>query len=299
MKSFTTANALYGTWTKNTDTGNLSYGAQIANDYYRHICALKDWSFLDGYRAMLTVGQQQFYPLFYDTDLVREINVKVSSITYTPKLSPSRQHWDSLNLVSFVSDIPQWYFIFENQVGLWPVPASTGNTINVTQKCRVIDLQFTDYTTGTISAITNGSNIVTGSGTTWGTGMAGEWIKITPTAATNGGDGIWYLIGSVTNSTTLVLVANYGGATITTGSAAFVIGQMPLLPEAFQDTPWKAAAADYWTKESDERGAAFQTKYETDIADLIKAYSAPSTDMVIDDGSDFSIVNPNLFITLG
>lgn len=298
MKSFTQGQNLFGTWSKNTAVSNLAYGAQIANDYYRHICALNDWSFLDGLRSMLTVGNQQFYPLFYDTDLVREVAVKVSSITYTPKLSPSREHWDSLNLVTFVSDIPEWYYVFNGQVGLWPMPASTGNTIFVTQKCRVIDMQFADYTTGTISGITNGANILTGTGTSWSAGMAGEWINITPTLAANGGDGTWYQIGSVTNSTTIILVRNYGGATLTTATAAYVIGQMSLLPESFQDTPWKAAAADYWLKENDNRAASFQEKYQSDIGDLIKAYSSPTTDMVIDDGRDFSIINPNLLINL-
>src|ERR1700686_4403482 len=159
MESLTGAQALYGKWTKDTSSANLTHGTQVANDEYRLICAQKDWPFLEQFRTIYTLANTQFYPLPYDTDQVREINVQVSQVTspsaspttYTPKLSPSRAHWDELNLVAFTSDVPEWYFVFKGQVALWPKPATTGNPINLTIKARAIDLVLADITTITIS----------------------------------------------------------------------------------------------------------------------------------------------------
>lgn len=300
MKSYTGGRNLAGTWTKNTAAANLTYLDQVANDAYRHLCAMKDWPFLERLRTLTTAASTQFYNLPYDTDMVREISVLVSTTTYTPKPSPSREHWDMLNLTSFTSDIPEWWFVFAGQVGLWPKPASAGNTINVTQKSKVVDLSAADYSTGTITttATAAGVTTVTGSGTTWGSGMVGRFIRIDPTVAALGGDNVWYEIASVASATSLTLVRIYGGTAIAAGSATYTIGQMPLLPESFQDTPWKKAAFDYWNKESDKRAAAFKIAYDQDVIDLVRTWSAPTTDLVIDNGEDTNIINPNLVIRL-
>lgn len=301
MKSYTQGRNTYGRWTKNTATANLSHGDEIANDAYRKICAVRDWPFLTQPRTLTTVAAQQFYNLPYDCDLVREINVVISTTTYTPKLSPSREHWDKLNLTAFSSDIPEWYFVYNGQLGLWPKPASSGNTINVSQKCRVIDLSVADYTTGTITTTSTVSAVttVTGNGTSWTSQMAGRYIRITLLDTANTGDGLWYLIASVPSSTTMTLTRAYGGTALSAATAGYTIGQMPLLPETFQDTPWRYAAWDYWHKENnDDRAEEYKTSYNEDIANLQNAYGSPSTDMVIDNGDDANIINPNLVIRL-
>ena len=312
MKSFTTGRNLYGTLTKNTASANLTLGDQIANDDYRAICTAKDWPFLERLRTLTTIASTQFYNLPYDCDQVREIAVIVSSKRYVPREAPSRAFWDKLNQSSFTSDIPEWYFVFNGQVGLWPTPATASNTINVTQKSRVIDLSAADYTTGTISttATTAGVTTVTGSGTTWSTSMVGRYIRITPTdaAATLVGDGLWYEIASVPTTTTLTLVRAYGGTTIAAASAAYIIGQMPLLPEAYHDLPWAYAIGQYWIKEGDSRGPVFISQHGSfgeggrlatgRIAELVRNWSSPTTGMVIDDGDNHEILNPNLTITI-
>lgn len=305
MKSYTTGRNLAGVWTKNTNTSNLSYLDQTANDAYRHLCALKDWNFLQQLRTISTIANQQFYPTPYDCSQVNEISVLVSTITYTPKLSPSPEHWDMLNLSQFTSDIPEWYFVRGQvggqggSIGLWPKPASSGNTIQINQKCRVIDLQFPDYTTGTITTAASvaGITTITGSGTSFGSGQAGLWLNVTPTAGTSAGDGMWYLVTGVPTSTSLTLAtqvsADFSGA-----SANYILAQMPLLPEDFQDLPWVRAAQVYWEKEDDERAAGFKARYDEGHTDFIRTWSAPGGDYVIDRGDDPQIINPNLVIRL-
>lgn len=311
-KSYTTGRNLYGTLTKNTASANLTLGDQIANDDYRAICSLKDWPFLERLRTLTTIASTQFYNLPYDCDQVREIAVIISTKRYVPKQVPDRAFWDKLNVNAFTSDIPQYWFTFAGQLGLWPKPATAGNTINVTQKTLVIDLGSADYTTGTIvsTSTTAGVTTVTGSGTTWSTSMVGRYLRITPTdaAATLVGDGLWYEIASVPTTTTLTLVRAYGGTTIAAASAAYTIGQMPLLPEAYHDLPWLFAAGQYWMKEADARGTTFLAQHGNfgengntptgRIAELVKTWSSPNTDMVVDDGRDQELINPNLTIMI-
>lgn len=310
MKSFTVGRNLYGILTKNTSTANLTLGDQIANDDYRAICSVRDWPFLERTRTLTTKADTQAYNLPYDCDRVREVAVIVDDSRYTPRLSPSQRHWDDLNDSDFTSDIPEWYYVFNGQVNLWPTPATAGNTINVTQKTRVIDLSIADYTTGNITTTStiSGVTTVTGSGTTWTAQMVGRYIRITLSDTANTGDGVWYEIASVPSTTTLTLVRVYGGTDITAGSADYTIGQMPLLPEAYHELPWIFAAGKYWQKENDSRGETFLNYHGNfgqggmlptgRIADLVKEWSSSTTEMVIDDGGDDSMLNPNLTISI-
>jgi hypothetical protein len=311
MKSYTIGRNLYGSLTKNTASANLSLGDQIANDDYRAICAVKDWPFLERLRTLSTIASTQAYNLPYDCDQVREIGVIVSSKRYTPTMAPDRNFWDKLNSSTVTSDIPQYWFTFAGQLMLWPTPATAANTINVTQKTRVIDLSVADYTTGNITTTvtTAGVTTVTGSGTTWTPQMVGRYIRITYSDTALTGDGLWYEIASVPTSTTMTLVRAYGGTALAAATAAYTIGQMPLLPEAYHDLPWIWSAGKYWEKEADDRGASFLKQHGNfgengglptgRIADLVKNWSSPNTDQVIWDGRDEdSISNPNLTIMI-
>lgn len=310
-KSYTQGRNLYGVWSKNPDTSNLAYGDQIANDDYRHLCALKDWPFLERRRVILTVALTQAVTLPYDCDLVREVSVipTGSTITYTPRECSNRAQWDMLNLTPTRSDIPEWYFVFAGQLLLWPIPVNSNNSVYIVQKSRVIDLSVADYTTGTITTLANGGTAVTGSGTAWTSQMVGRYIRITMTDTAGTGDGLWYEIAGVASATSLTLTRAYGGTAIAAGSAAYTIGQMPLLPEAFHDLPWQWAAGTYWQKESDkERADAFLGAHGVPptggrsgtgrVAELIASYSSQSTNMVIDNGLEQAEINPNLVISL-
>lgn len=301
MKSYTKGRAYYGSKTKNTSSANLTLGDEVANDTYRQICSMRDWPWLERVRTKATVASTQAVELPYDCDQVREISVipNGSTTRYTPKLSPSAEHWDDLNLSTFTSDIPEWYFVRAGQLLLWPTPVQTGNTIYITQKSRVIDLSFADITNITVASITNGATamVVSGSLTT---AMVGLWIRVTYTGgvAATTGDGQWYEIGAIGSATTLTLVRAYGGTTIAGATAACTIGQMPLLPEAFHQTPWKMAASEYWSKEGDKRSILYQNEYNAELKELVKNWSSPTTDMVIDNGRDDQIINPNLTIMM-
>lgn len=108
----------------------------------------------------------------------------------------------------------------------------------------------TPLTSAATSAVTigteTGGSIITASGTTFTADMVNRWIRITQTTAANGGDGAWYQIGNYYSATVIGLKTPYQGELITAGTAAFVLGQVSLLPEAYQLAPIYRACALYW-----------------------------------------------------
>ena len=298
MKSYTTLRNLYGVDTKNTTTANLSYGDEIMNDFYRKLLAKADWPFLHRLRTATTVASTTFVALPYDVDQVESVFVTVGTTRYNPRPAPNRQFWDRLHYSVQTSDTPQYWFVYNGEIGLWPRPSTAGNTISLNAKVRVIDLNTADITTTTITTLANASTALTVSaGLT--VQMAGFWIRPTYATTANSGDGNWYELSSVTNATTGTLVRNYGGTSIAAGTAACTIAQISLLPEAFQDLPELFAAYKYWSKEKDSRAADFKSMLNEGISGLFNAYGFNDLSMVVDSGDDdASIINPNLTISL-
>lgn len=269
------ANALAGTAIDITDTGTGTHTVDVTTE---------------------------FWPLPYDIDLVESLTVRVDDTTYTPDPSPSKKDWDELHAGSsdYDSDSAVKWFIENGKFAIWPRPATSGNAITLNAKIRVPDLNVADYTTGTIDIITNGSVKVTGSATSWTAPMAGRWIRITHSnTAASSGDGEWYRINAVESTTVLYIDRPYGGRSLTTGAAAaYTIGMMPLLPEAFHDLPEIYASYRYWTKEKDERAGAFKDMLLDGVSNLQQSYGVNDLSMVVDDGGDDILVNPNLTISL-
>src|SRR3990167_3960316 len=237
MKSYTTLRTDYGIDTKNTTSANLTWGDRMMNDFHRRILSKADWPFLHRLRTVTTVASTTFVNLPYDIDQIESIFVTVSSTRYNPKPAPSRAFWDKLHYSSHNSDTPEYWFVYNGQIGLWPRSSTSGNTISINGKIQVPDLGVADYTTGTISDVTNGDETVTFASTSLTYPMTGRYLRITLDDGTDSGDGLWYEISSITDTTHLELVRKYGGTTITAGSQAHTIGQMSPLPESAQDLP--------------------------------------------------------------
>lgn len=297
MKSYTQLRTDYGVDTKNTSAANLTYGSGQMNDFHRRLLSKADWPFLHRLRTATTVASTTFVNLPYDVDQVESVFVTVGSTRYNPIPAPSRKFWDELHYTTQTSDTPQYWFVYNGQIGLWPAPSTSGNTISLNAKIKPIDLNTADVTTTTITTLANASAALTVSGGLT-VQMAGFWIRPTFSTTANTGDGQWYEISSVTNSTTATLVRNYGGLSIATGTAPCTIAQMPLLPEAYHDLPEIYATYRYWLKEKDERAGGFKSILDEGVSTLFTSYGFNDLSFVIDDGEDRSILNPNLTIQL-
>ena len=289
MKSFTTLRNLYGSLSNNIETANLTLGDQLINDGIRNIITMpQDWDFLEATKTDTTVANQQAYQLPHNVDKIATVTVTVGSSVYPVAEATSRLFWNQLNVTTFTSTYPEYYYIDGGNLNLYPIPADNNQTITYDYKKAVRDLSNADYTTGTVS-LTNASTTVTGSGTTFTASMADRWIK-------GNLDNFWYEINAFTSTTVVVLRKQWQGAT--TAGLSYTIGEMPVLPEAYHQLPVFYAVSQYWFQNGDNvRGREYERMFDEGIAKLISDHGTKTTSMVVDDGEGYSIINPNLLIT--
>lgn len=300
MKSFTELSNLFGDLTKNTNAANISLGEELLNDDHRFILSSFPWPFLEKQTTINSVASQQNYKLPGDIDKLLNVTLTVGTTVYTPREVPGRRFWDRLNqTTSTKSDTPQWFFQFGNEILFYPTLSSSSNTITFNYRQRIRNLSVADFTSGTITTATNGDETIIGSSTNWTIGMANKWIKITDSNAADQGDGIWYEIGSITDGTNLELVAPYEGTSISSGTANYILGDVPQLPAAFQQLILWRPLADYWYRNDDaDLAVYYERKFATGFELLKDNYGNKTDSVVIDTGIDEDLINPNLTITL-
>lgn len=299
MISTTTYKSRFGTLSKNPSTANLVTGLQLINDSLRYLTG--KFYFNERSYTTVTVAQQQFYQLPPQVKRLIDVTVTIGSVVWLTKPCPNREYWDSLNVISFYQDFPSFHFVFNgNQVGIWPIPASAGNTIMMNYQTRTTDLSMEDVTqttaTSTVSITTN-TTTVTASSTTFKAWMAGQWIQIPPTSTdATSGDNKWYQIKSVTSATVAVLENPYTGTTIT--GAGFTIGEMPILSEDYQDLALYRALEIYYTSivPNKQMSELYRGLYERGYSMLEAEYGQKVTSPVLTDTSA-PVYNPNLFVS--
>lgn len=262
----------------------------------REICAFKPWPFLETTFSFPSVASTQYYDIPANVEKIKEVSVVVGSFRSVLKLAPNKQFWDNLNASTQVeSNYAQWYFPLSGQIGVYPAPSDATATYTVQARLKPIDLVKADYTTGNIVSIANGATAVTGSGTSWTSGMVGSYMRITPGNGANLGDGVWYKISAVGSTTTLTLDTAYQGASISAGSANYTIGQSSTLPEAHDILPVYRAAQMYFTsiQPMPSNADRFKTLYDEGFKVLSDSYSSKTDDPLIEDWPRFPFINPN------
>lgn len=247
-----------------------------------------------------TVGVQA-YPIPAGVSKIKNDTITVGQLVYTPAPVQSIQEWTMLNALPYTSDIPNYFYIYQNQVMFWPIPSTSGNIITFNYKARVPDLSFADYSTGTLSGITIGSNAITGVTTSWNTTgtyplnvdvtFFNLYLKITPPS----GEGIWYQIQRFLSDTSLLLTTPIAYAPSST-AAAYTIGQLPLLQEDFHDMLVQGALMIYYSSINDDKDkySMYKDLYNTRL-DLLEAYAGTKS-VNVDLGAQPIPNNPNLYI---
>lgn len=246
----------------------------------------------------------QAYPIPATISKIKNNTITVGQLVYTPAPIRTIQEWTMINALPYTSDIPNYYYIYNNQVNFWPIPSTTGNVITFNYQTRVPDLSFSDYSTGTLSSIGVGDNQITGSSTSWNTTGAyplntdltffNLHIRITPPS----GDGIWYPILRFTSDTDLLLASPIQNAPSATASA-YVIGQLPLLEEDFHDMLVYGALQTYYSSivNNDAAYKKYSTLYQERLL-LLEAYAGTKS-VNVDLGDQPFPLNPNLFYYSG
>lgn len=223
-----------------------------------------------------SIGGIQFYPFPPNYSKLKDITITVGVLKWTLSEVRTREEWDNLNVFPYYASIPSKFFIYPGgdkggQIGIWPIPSTTGNVITFNYKFRVPDLSLADYAVGTVS-VANGSTAVTGATTVWtvttNAQLESRWIQF----AQPNGDNLWYQVQSVNSNTSITLYQPYQGITISGG--AYILGQMPLIAEDFQDMiPWKVLQY-YFTSivDNPKKAEEYEKIYDTKL-ELLAEYS--------------------------
>ncbi len=249
--------------------------------------------------TITTVGVQA-YPVPATISKIKNATITVGQLVYTPAPIRTIQEWTMLNALPYTSTIPNYFFIYQNQVMFWPIPSSSGQVITFNYKARIPNLSFADYSTGTLSSIGVGDNQITGTGTAWnGTGgfplntdltMFNLFLRITPPS----GDGIWYPIERFTSDTDLLLASPIQTAP-STNASVYTIGQLPLLQEDFHDMLVYGALLTYYSSivNNDNAYKKYATLYQERLT-LLADYAGTKS-VNVDLGPQPVPFNPNLF----
>lgn len=242
--------------------------------------------------TVLSVGGLQFYPLPPNYSKLKSLTVSQGTLNYTPSEVQSLDEWNILNAFPFYGNIAVYYYIYNNQLGIYPIPSTTGNVITYGYKYRVTDMSLEDYTTGTV-AVTSGSTTITGTTTIWtpttNIQSEGRYIKISQTK----GDNQWYEVQSVDSTTQITLVEPYQGITVSGGT--YILGEMPILQEDFHDMLiYKALTYYFSTKvKNSESFTEFKSIYDSKI-ELLNEYAGNKT-VNVDLSTQPYQQNPNLY----
>jgi hypothetical protein len=175
------------------------------------------------------VASQQDYTMPANFVRTTEVTVTANGIVYPLVPVASEHQWNQLNIIPSVTIyIPTRFFIKGfNVISIWPA-LSTANigslSVSFQPRTRDWSSNLADIT-GTAS-VTNGSVTITDSGTSFKQAMVGDAFTVT-----DGTGGNWYPIQAVSNSNTLSLQNYYIDQT--NGTAGYLIGQVPDIPEDY------------------------------------------------------------------
>lgn len=287
------------TLTQNASSANSLLGAKLIRESIRYLAT--KFYFNEKSYTTTSVAQQQNYVLPSDFEVMENVTVTVGGYIWSGTPTADRAMWDRLNLVPYYSDFVQYVFIWNGNLQIWPIPASAGNTITMNYKSRVVDPSQADVTASssstTVSVTTATTTVTAASGTPFQSWMGQSgWIKIphsTTVTATNG-DNRWYQIASVTSATVLELKNPYLGTTVTAGG--FTIGDVPILPEDYQDIPMYRAYMIYFNSivPNPAQAQLYTKLYNDSYMELEKKYGSKDYSPVLTD-TQATVFNPNLF----
>lgn len=163
-----------------TQTDNLNWGLEQVNDALRYLTTRYFWN--EESVTINTIPGVQFYPLPAQLKKLVNLTVTIGNVIWQPRECSDRVFWDALNVIQFQQEYPYFYFIWGNQVGIWPTPTNNTDLITLNYKSRIVDLNMPDVnniTSGSTIAATNGSTKITTSGSVFVNWMAQSVLSYT------------------------------------------------------------------------------------------------------------------------
>lgn len=178
--------------------------------------------------------------------------------------------------------------------------AITGSPDSVVQINNSSGGNVVNITTAITFRTAQGGDIVTGSGTSWNASMVGYMFRLPFSSSANGGDNFPYVINQVYSTTVLALSTSYGGTAIAAGSSTYTIGQISIIPTAYQLIPPYRTTELYYTviSKDEDRSKKFKEMADNLFGQMMIDYGNKDTDPTVQDDFGTPMVNPNLAINL-
>lgn len=171
---------------------------------------------------------------------------------------------------------------------IFPAAENEGNTMTLRYEAGGKDLQYDDYTAGTITTLANAGTAVTGASSSWTSAMIGRYFKIDD-------DGSWYKISAVGSTTTLTLDRPYEGVAIAAGTEGYTIGEMPRTPGATHYIPGLYGEWQYYKgfKQNDKKAMLLRQDFLGAMNMAKETYSKRYSSNYIPGRNRSAAYNPN------
>ena len=249
MKSYYTIYTNFQKRTGDTSADSLTVFKEDLNGTNQLVLQHNKWKFLEKTGTIMTAASTARYTLFNDLDKIMEVKVQnaAGTIFYNPKPVEDPAFWEYLqSLNTAASDVTEYYYQEGNDLLLYPNYLTASDTITVRYRRRQNELSRDDYTTGTIAAITNGDETLTGTTTSWTSRkpIGEQWIRLSTTSGD--GDYTWYRVDSITSDTELELETDYQGTTFTGKTLSYTIGEFSIIPGDYHDLLYYRPMALYY-----------------------------------------------------
>lgn len=288
MLTFTDLTNKFIRLSRDTTNGTLVQGQQDINQGYQLFNAKLSRYFSRKQQFTDIIENQGIYQT--PIDCVRIIGMTVSiSNTYQVPIKEVRSEfeWRQITAYPYNSNWPAYYFMIGNdELQLWPTPSqdvANGLRFYYQQQddfLSVNDFVSTAQTPIQTCTVTNGSVIVTSTGSNFSPQMAGLWFQITGVT-----DNTWYEIVEVPTASTLTLKSAFVG--ISSSLQSFRIGQLPIIPGEYHSNLVDYALWLFFSgKGNESRATLHKNLFDTALDDAIEQYSASTEgNVVFDDGS--------------
>lgn len=223
-----------------------------------------------------TVANQQYYQLPEDGQKLKEVIVSIGGWNVPLEQVADEHVWLQMNSLPGYSGQPTHYFVKGyDQIGIYPVPSATvTNGIELVFSPKHVEMTQSDYTTGSIT-VTQGSQTITGTGTTFSQTLVGQWLQ-----ATDGTDENWYKVATFGDPSTLTIDNFYQGPS---GSGkTFRIGQVVDIPEEFSEAPSDYACFRFYLARGDAvKASVFKDLFDSGLELAKDTYGNTTENQVI------------------
>lgn len=240
-----------------------------------------------------TVANQSIYQTPVDSIRIIGMTVKTSTgdSSYSPPIKEIRSEYEWRLIKTVPNYASSWqvcyYVLGDDAIELWPTPsASITNGIRFYYQQQTPFLSVEDIVSSALSpaqtvTMTNGSTLVTSTGTTFTNQLIGLQFQLTGVTNLQ-----WYEIVDVPTSSTLTLKSAFVG---TSGSGLnFRIGQTPIYPQEYHDSIVHYALWLFFSgKGNEERAGYHKQLFDGFVTDAVAEYSSSTEGNVISDNDNW------------